>query len=69
MSTGKIRAAAQQTEDTMLRAYRLWFEHARKCDTCKHVTSTRDGCKDGQELWGTYRLAQIGYSEEKGQPS
>jgi hypothetical protein len=69
MSTGKVRAAAQQVEDTMLRAYRLWFEHARKCDTCKRVTSARDGCEDGRELWGTYRLARIAHPEEKRQSS
>lgn len=63
------RTAARQVEDTMLRAYRLWFEHARKCDTCKRVTSAQDGCEDGRELWGTYRLARIAHPEEKRKPS
>ncbi len=43
----------------MLRAYRLWFEHARRCDGCKQVKRAQDGCEDGRTLWGTYRLARI----------
>ncbi|WP_159031072.1 hypothetical protein [Streptomyces acidiscabies] len=42
-----------QTEDGMLRAYRLWFEHTGKCDTC-HGT---DKCGTGQGLWDAYRRA------------
>lgn len=44
----------------MLRAYRLWFEHTRKCGHCKGVRKAQDGCTDGRELWGEYRLARIG---------
>ena len=60
MNGGMARAAVQRAEDAMLRAYRLWFEHARKCDGCKHVKRAQDGCTDGRELWVTYRLARIG---------
>ncbi|GAV40717.1 hypothetical protein [Streptomyces acidiscabies] len=42
-----------QTEDGMLRAYRVWFEHARTCDGCY---ATRK-CGTGQELWNAYRRA------------
>ncbi|MBZ3900510.1 hypothetical protein [Streptomyces griseiscabiei] len=49
------------TELPMLRAYRLWFEHTRKCTTgCKGTPKAQDGCEDGRQLWGTYRLARIG---------
>ncbi|MDX3134672.1 hypothetical protein PV367_33920 [Streptomyces europaeiscabiei] len=55
------RPAAPRTEIPMLRAYRLWFEHARTCaDGCRCTPKAQDGCEDGRQLWGTYRLARIG---------
>ncbi|MDX3569475.1 hypothetical protein [Streptomyces sp. ID05-47C] len=61
MSTERIGAAVQRAEIPMLRAYRLWFEHARKCDAeCKRVHKAQDGCEAGRELWGAYRVARIG---------
>lgn len=47
-------------ETPLTRAYREWFEHARKCEECKSVTKAADGCEKGRELWGTYRLTRIG---------
>lgn len=45
----------------MLRTYRLWFEHTRRCDRgCNGIPKAQDGCEAGQELWGAYRLARIG---------
>lgn len=45
----------------MLRAYRLWFEHTRKCSAdCQGTPKAQDGCEDGRQLWGEYRLARIG---------
>ena len=56
-----VGTAVRRVEDDMLRAYRLWFEHTRKyTDNCKRVSSAQDGCEDGRELWGVYRLARIG---------
>lgn len=53
--------AAPRAEIPMLRAYRLWFEHTRKCgDGCKGAHKAEDGCEDGRELWGSYRLTRIG---------
>ncbi len=69
MSDGKVEAAVRNTEDAVLRAYRLWFEHTRKCDDCKRVHKASDGCEDGRELWGTYRLACIGQPERKAESS
>ncbi|UUU23557.1 hypothetical protein [Streptomyces sp. DSM 40750] len=61
MSGGRVGAAVRQTEIPMLRAYRLWFEHTRRCDKgCKGVRKAQDGCADGRELWGAYRVARIG---------
>ncbi len=61
MTDGRHTAASPRTEIPMLRAYRLWFEHARKCaDGCRGTPKAQDGCKDGRQLWGTYRLARIG---------
>lgn len=55
------RSALTRTEIPMLRAYRLWFEHTRKCAAgCKGTPKAQDGCEDGRQLWGTYRLARIG---------
>ncbi|MDX3549014.1 hypothetical protein [Streptomyces europaeiscabiei] len=56
----RVGAAVRQGEIPMLRAYRLWFEHTRKCDQCRRVDKAQDGCLDGRGLWGTYRLARIG---------
>jgi hypothetical protein len=42
------------------RTYAAWFAHARKCGECKRVTKAVDGCEEGRELWGTYRLACVG---------
>ncbi|MFI1359529.1 hypothetical protein ACH4TV_39030 [Streptomyces sp. NPDC020898] len=50
-------------EDAMLRAYRLWHEHTRKCtDGCKGAGKALDGCETGRELWATYRRAYAGGS-------
>ncbi|QFQ96961.1 hypothetical protein F9278_12890 [Streptomyces phaeolivaceus] len=50
-----------RAELPMLRAYRLWFEHTRKCTAgCKGNPRAQDGCDDGRQFWGTYRLARIG---------
>ncbi|UUU32397.1 hypothetical protein JIX56_22220 [Streptomyces sp. CA-210063] len=55
------RPAAPPAEIPMLRAYRLWFEHTRKCASgCKGTPKAQDGCEDGRQLWGTYRLTRIG---------
>jgi len=56
----RVQAAVRQAELPMLRAYRLWFEHARKCADCKCVSRAQDGCAHGQGLWGTYRSAYDG---------
>ncbi len=54
-------AAVRQAELPMLRAYRLWFEHTRKCAySCQGASTAQDGCETGRELWGAYRLARIG---------
>ena len=54
----RVQAAVRQAELPMLRAYRLWFEHARRCDgDCKHASRAMDGCETGQGLWGAYRQA------------
>ncbi|UUU32472.1 hypothetical protein JIX56_22615 [Streptomyces sp. CA-210063] len=61
MADRQTRAATRCAEIPMLRAYRLWFEHTRTCDSgCKRVHKAQDGCETGRELWGTYRLARIG---------
>ncbi|UUU34413.1 hypothetical protein JIX56_33760 [Streptomyces sp. CA-210063] len=60
MSGGEARAATKRVEPPMLRAYRLWFEHTKKCVGCKGVPKAQDGCETGRELWGAYRLARIG---------
>jgi hypothetical protein len=60
VSGGKVRAAAKRAEPPMLRAYRQWFEHTKKCAGCKGVPKAQDGCEFGRELWGVYRLARIG---------
>ncbi|MEV6594626.1 hypothetical protein [Streptomyces acidicola] len=59
MSGERIEAAVQRAEIPMLRTYRLWFEHTRKCDGCKSVTMAQEGCETGRELWGAYRLARV----------
>ncbi|UIX33598.1 hypothetical protein [Streptomyces sp. GQFP] len=56
----RVQAAVRQAELPMLRAYRLWFEHARKCAGCKPARRAMDGCETGQELWGAYRHAYDG---------
>jgi hypothetical protein len=62
MTNGRVGAAVKGVENDMSRTYRLWFEHTRKCDGCKRVSRAQDGCADGRELWGEYRLARIGGS-------
>ncbi|GAQ67681.1 hypothetical protein SsS58_08137 [Streptomyces scabiei] len=63
MPDERVAAAVRRGEMPMLRAYRLWFEHARKCgDGCKGTPKAQDGCEDGRRLWGTYRLTRIGKS-------
>ena len=61
MNDERVGAAVKRAEDDMLRAYRLWFEHARKCaDSCKRVSRAQDGCANGQGLWDDYRSAYTG---------
>lgn len=62
MIDGRTGAAVKHAEDAMLCAYRLWFEHVLKCDDCKRAGTARDGCEEGRDLWGEYRLARIGSS-------
>ncbi len=58
---GRIGAAVRHAELPLLRAYRLWFEHARRCaDSCEDASKAQNGCERGRELWGAYRLARIG---------
>lgn len=60
MSGGRVGAAVKRSEIPMLRAYRLWFEHTRKCAGCKGRTKAQEGCESGRELWGAYRFARTG---------
>jgi len=61
MTGARVSAAVRQAELPMLRAYRLWHEHTRKCvDGCKSVRKAQDGCESGQELWASYRHAYAG---------
>ncbi|MCX4905451.1 hypothetical protein [Streptomyces sp. NBC_00878] len=60
MSTGSVESRAGNAELPMLRAYRLWFEHTKKCADCKDKHKAQDGCETGRERWGTYRLARTG---------
>ncbi|GAA2663770.1 hypothetical protein [Streptomyces vastus] len=61
MSGERLRAAVQNIEAPMLRAYRLWVEHGQQCtDGCKGASQAQDGCETGRELWGAYRLERIG---------
>ncbi|KFG05940.1 hypothetical protein IQ61_27560 [Streptomyces scabiei] len=63
MPDERVSGAVRRGEMPMLRAYRLWFEHTRKCgDGCKGTPRAHDGCEDGRRLWGTYRLTRIGKS-------
>ncbi|WP_179382018.1 hypothetical protein [Streptomyces sp. SA15] len=52
MSDAKAESHVPTAELPMLRAYRLWFEHTRKCDGCKGVRKAQEGCETGRELWG-----------------
>ncbi|NEA67165.1 hypothetical protein [Streptomyces sp. SID12488] len=56
-SGARVGAAVRQAELPMLRAYRLWFEHTRKCAECKDVRKAQDGCESGRDLWAAYRHA------------
>ena len=60
MNGGNGGTAVKRTESDEQRAYRLWLEHVLKCTDCKRVSRAQEGCEDGQELWGAYRLARIG---------
>jgi hypothetical protein len=61
MTHEQARTTVRPAEIPMLRAYRLWFDHTRKCDAgCKGAPKAQDGCENGRELWGAYRLARIG---------
>lgn len=51
----RMSAAVRQSELPMLRAYRLWFEHTRKCAECEDVRKAQDCCASGRDLWATYR--------------
>ncbi|WP_330291349.1 hypothetical protein [Streptomyces sp. NBC_00576] len=62
MTGARVTASVRLAEDAMLRAYRLWFEHTRKCAGCKSVRKALDGCENGQGLWGAYRRAYAGGS-------
>jgi hypothetical protein len=62
MSDRRAGTAAKRTEDAMLRAYRVWFEHVLRCADCKRAGTARDGCEEGRDMWGDYRLARIGSS-------
>ncbi|MEU6228753.1 hypothetical protein [Streptomyces sp. NPDC047042] len=56
----RVEAAVRHAELPMLRAYRLWFEHTRKCAGCKDVRKAQDGCASGRDLWDAYRHAYAG---------
>ena len=56
----RVQAAVRQAELPMLHAYRLWFEHARRCTDCKRVRKAQEGCANGQRLWDDYRQAYDG---------
>lgn len=56
----RVGTAVRQAELPMLRAYRPWFEHARKCADCKRVSTAHNGCEAGRGLWGAYRRAYAG---------
>ena len=57
----RVGAALRQAELPMLRAYRLWHEHTRKCaGGCKGVRKAQDGCESGRELWADYSHAYAG---------
>lgn len=56
----RVNSAVRQAELPMLHAYRLWFEHTRKCAGCKGVRKAQDGCESGLELWGAYHRAYAG---------
>ncbi|MFM9698609.1 hypothetical protein [Streptomyces europaeiscabiei] len=60
MTGGTVESRVRNVELPMLRAYRLWFEHTKKCDGCEGKPKAQDGCETGRELWGTYRLTRIG---------
>ena len=60
MNDRRAQAAVRQAELPMLRAYCLWFEHARKCNDCKRVNRAQDGCENGRELWDAFRRAYGG---------
>lgn len=60
MNGRRIEHGQRNTELPMLRAYRLWFEHTKKCADCKGKRKAQDGCETGWELWGAYRLVRIG---------
>lgn len=63
MTGARVRVTVRLADDAMLRAYRLWHEHARTCaDGCKDVRKALDGCESGQELWAAYRRAYTGGS-------
>jgi hypothetical protein len=58
---GRVQAVDDRAEIPMLRAYRLWFEHTRTWTYgCKGRPKAQDGCEEGRQLWGTYRLTRIG---------
>ncbi|MFI1355241.1 hypothetical protein ACH4TV_16970 [Streptomyces sp. NPDC020898] len=57
----RVQVAVRQAELPMLRAYRLWHEHTRKCaDGCRNVRKAQDGCESGRDLWDAYRRAYAG---------
>ncbi len=60
MTGAKVSTAVRKAELPILRAYRLWFEHTRKCTECKSVRKAQDGCESGRGLWTAYRDAYAG---------
>ena len=63
MTGPRVRASVRLAEDAMLRAYRMWHEHTRKCaDGCKGAGKALNGCEIGRELLGAYRRAYAGGS-------
>ena len=50
--------------DPVKAAYDAWSLHVvpmdqPRCPSCWDAKAPTEGCADGRELWGTYRLAHI----------
>lgn len=52
------------------RCYGAYLDHVQptdgrpRCAVCWTADTPNDGCADGVRLWGAYRLARIGRTEE-----